>query len=204
MYLPVGAADGVLGHAGRGATDARPVEVFAYTDPSDGTTRYATLTAVVTTYERNAGVSRVYTAGADITDPAAGSPHVRQVRVAPTYRRRSPIGTSGSASGRRRARTGSVQQVPRHRGASARAVFLVERPDASYDPRMSEAIAFDTHRFVERLTESGFTERQAETLAEEHAAMRSGNLAIRTDIAAFRADIAGVEARVKAAKSDPS
>lgn len=30
---------------------------------------------------------------------------------------------------------------------------------------MTEAIAFDSHRFVKRLTESGFTERQAETLA---------------------------------------
>ena len=32
---------------------------------------------------------------------------------------------------------------------------------------MSEAIAFDTHRFVKRLTENGFTEKQAETLADE-------------------------------------
>ncbi|MYK88905.1 MAG: DUF1640 domain-containing protein [Acidobacteria bacterium] len=29
---------------------------------------------------------------------------------------------------------------------------------------MSEAIAFDTHRFVKRLTDSGFTERQAELI----------------------------------------
>ena len=60
---------------------------------------------------------------------------------------------------------------------------------------MTEAIAFDTHRFVKRLTESGFTERQAETLAEEHVALLNANLATRTDIAR-------VEARIEAVKAD--
>ncbi len=59
---------------------------------------------------------------------------------------------------------------------------------------MSEAIAFDTHRFVKRLTESGFTEKQAETLAEEHVALLNANLATKADIAAVKADIARVEA----------
>ncbi len=54
---------------------------------------------------------------------------------------------------------------------------------------MSEAIAFDTHRFVKRLTESGFTERQAETLAEEHIALLNANLATKTDIEALKVDI---------------
>ncbi len=63
---------------------------------------------------------------------------------------------------------------------------------------MSEAIAFDTHRFVKRLTESGFTERQAETLAEEHVALLNANLATKADIAAIHADIARVEAGVEA------
>ena len=36
---------------------------------------------------------------------------------------------------------------------------------------MTDVIAFDTHRFVKRLTESGFTEKQAEALAEEHVAL---------------------------------
>ena len=44
---------------------------------------------------------------------------------------------------------------------------------------MAEAIAFDTHRFVERLTESGFTERQA----EEHVVLLNANLATKADIA---------------------
>ena len=63
---------------------------------------------------------------------------------------------------------------------------------------MSEAIAFDTHRFVKRLTESGFTERQAETLAEEHVALLNANLATKADVAAIHADIAKVEAGLKA------
>ena len=54
---------------------------------------------------------------------------------------------------------------------------------------MAEAIAFDTHRFVKRLTESGFTEKQAETLAEEHVALLNANLATKADIAAVKADI---------------
>ena len=82
MYLPAGAADGVLVHSDTVAADARPVEVFSYTDPSDGTKRYATLTATVTTYGRDAGTSWIYTAGADVTAPAAGGTPVRQVRVA--------------------------------------------------------------------------------------------------------------------------
>ena len=36
-----------------------------------------------------------------------------------------------------------------------------------YDGVISEAIAFDTHRFVKNLTASGFTETQAEALADE-------------------------------------
>ena len=39
-----------------------------------------------------------------------------------------------------------------------------------YNRRMTDAIAFDSHRFVKRLTENGFTEQQAETVAEEHVA----------------------------------
>ena len=82
MYLPAGAADGVLSHTDQVAADARPVEVFSYTDPSDGTTRYATQTATVTHYGSDGGVSWIYTSGADVTAPAAGGPHVREVRVA--------------------------------------------------------------------------------------------------------------------------
>ncbi len=59
---------------------------------------------------------------------------------------------------------------------------------------MSEAIAFDTHRFVKRLTDNGFTERQAETLADEHVALLNANLATKADLAAVRTDLAAVKA----------
>ena len=59
---------------------------------------------------------------------------------------------------------------------------------------MTEAIAFDTHRFVKRLTESGFTESQAETLAEEHVALLGFNLATKADLAATKTDLAAVKA----------
>ena len=78
---------------------------------------------------------------------------------------------------------------------------------------MPEAIAFDTHRFVKRLTESGFTEKQAETLAEEHVTLLNANLATKTDIAEIKAgiaeimaetktEIAGVKADIQAMKAD--
>jgi len=59
---------------------------------------------------------------------------------------------------------------------------------------MSEAIAFDTHRFVKHLTDNGFTERQAETLAEEHVALLNANLATKADLAVVRAGLASVKA----------
>ena len=64
---------------------------------------------------------------------------------------------------------------------------------------MSEAIAFDTHRFVKRLTESGFTEKQAETLAEEHVALLNGNLATKADIETLRQE---TRAAIEAVKAD--
>ncbi len=60
---------------------------------------------------------------------------------------------------------------------------------------MPEAIAFDTHRFVRRLTDGGFTEEQAETLAEEHVALLNANLATK-------ADIVKVETRIESVKVD--
>ena len=67
---------------------------------------------------------------------------------------------------------------------------------------MSEAIAFDTHRFVKRLTESGFTEKQAETLAEEHVDLLNANLATKADVEVARADIARVEAGIEALRQE--
>ena len=67
---------------------------------------------------------------------------------------------------------------------------------------MSEAIAFDTHRFVKRLTDCGFTEKQAETLAEEHVTLLNANLATKADIAEIKAEIARVEAGVDAVRQE--
>ena len=54
---------------------------------------------------------------------------------------------------------------------------------------MSEAIAFDTHRFVKRLTETGFTEAQAEALADEQVTLLNSNLATKQDLEAVKADL---------------
>ncbi len=67
---------------------------------------------------------------------------------------------------------------------------------------MTGAIAFDTHRFVKRLTESGFTERQAETLAEEHVALLNANLATKADSAAIHAEITRVEAGIETLRQE--
>ena len=58
---------------------------------------------------------------------------------------------------------------------------------------MSEAIAFDTHRFVKRLTENGFTEQQAEVLADEQVQLLNTNLATQADVAAIHQDIAATQ-----------
>ncbi len=60
---------------------------------------------------------------------------------------------------------------------------------------MSEAIAFDTHRFVKHLTAHGFTEEQAEVLATEQVNLLNSNLATK-------ADIAGVQREIEALKVD--
>ena len=63
---------------------------------------------------------------------------------------------------------------------------------------MSEAIAFDTHRFVKHLTENGFTEQQAEVLADEQVHLLNANLATQADIAAVQRDIEGLRQETKA------
>ena len=59
---------------------------------------------------------------------------------------------------------------------------------------MTEAIAFDTHRFVKNLTAGGFTEKQAETLADEQVHLLNANLATKVDIQAVKVDIQAVKA----------
>ena len=66
---------------------------------------------------------------------------------------------------------------------------------------MNEGIAFDTHRFVKNLTESGFTEQQAEALAKEQVQLLNSNLATKVDIQALKVDIAAVKADVEIFKA---
>ena len=54
---------------------------------------------------------------------------------------------------------------------------------------MSGAIAFDTHRFVKRLTQTGFTEAQAEALADEQVSLLNGNLATKQNLLELKADL---------------
>ena len=54
---------------------------------------------------------------------------------------------------------------------------------------MNEAIAFDTHRFVKRLTDTGFTEAQAEVLADEQVNLLNSNLATKQDLESVKADL---------------
>ena len=63
---------------------------------------------------------------------------------------------------------------------------------------MSEAIAFDTHRFVKNLTQSGFTEKQAEALANEQVNLLNSNLATKTDMLAIQAGIDTTKASLQA------
>ena len=63
---------------------------------------------------------------------------------------------------------------------------------------MSEAIAFDTHRFVKHLTENGFTEQQAEVLADEQVSLLNSNLATQADIAVVQRDIEALRQETKA------
>ena len=75
--------------------------------------------------------------------------------------------------------------------------------DVYMNDLMTETIAFDTHRFVKRLTKNGFSEQQAETLAEEQVALINTNLATKTDVEALRlATKADIETAQQATKAD--
>jgi len=71
---------------------------------------------------------------------------------------------------------------------------------------MSEAIAFDTHRYVKRLMKGGFDELQAETLAAEQVAFLNANLATKSDIARLEAasEARHQETKVEIAKLEAS
>ena len=47
---------------------------------------------------------------------------------------------------------------------------------------MNEATSFDAHRFVKLLMDGGFSEQQAEILADEQVTLLNSNLANKVDI----------------------
>ena len=51
------------------------------------------------------------------------------------------------------------------------------------------AVAFDTLKFSKKLVAAGFTEKQAETLAEEQAALMDDRLATKRDIVDVKRDL---------------
>ena len=63
---------------------------------------------------------------------------------------------------------------------------------------MNDAIVFDSHQFVWNLTASGFTERQAEALANEQVQLLNGNLATKADLASVQTNLEAKLAGVKA------
>ena len=53
----------------------------------------------------------------------------------------------------------------------------------------SPAIQFDTHKFIKHLTAHGFSEEQAEALAEEQVNLLNDNLATKEDIAKIESNL---------------
>ena len=64
--------------------------------------------------------------------------------------------------------------------------------------KAAEAINFDTHKFVKHLTENGFTEQQAEVLAEEQVNLLNSNLATKADIESLRQETKANMANLRA------
>ena len=67
---------------------------------------------------------------------------------------------------------------------------------------MSDAIAFDTYKFVKHLTEKGFTEEQAEALADEQVNLLNSNLATKADIVIVQRDIETLRQETEALRQE--
>ena len=62
---------------------------------------------------------------------------------------------------------------------------------------MNDAITFDSHRFVKHMTKAGFTEQQAEAMAEEQVSLLNSNLATEASLAKVDADLKAEIARLE-------
>ena len=58
-------------------------------------------------------------------------------------------------------------------------------------------LAFDTHKYVKRLTDAGMPEKQAEVIAYEQRSLIEDQLATKQDIAEVKRDIEELRAEVK-------
>ena len=66
---------------------------------------------------------------------------------------------------------------------------------------MKDSLIFDSHEYVKRMTEGGFNEQQAETLATEQADLL-GNLATSQDIETVRQDIETLRQDIQTVRDD--
>ena len=87
----------------------------------------------------------------------------------------------GPAAGRAPARASAGPG----RGRARRRLGRRSGASPSFRP-VTVAIRFDTHRFVKNLMRNGFSERQAEALAEERAALLHGSAATKADLEKVR------------------
>ena len=60
------------------------------------------------------------------------------------------------------------------------------------------ALAFDTHAYIKKLEATGFTEQQAEVLAETQANLLTNQLATKSDIETVQRDMKELETRLVA------
>ena len=59
-------------------------------------------------------------------------------------------------------------------------------------------LAFDTHKFITRLTEAGMAPEQAEVLADTYATILTEQVATKADIRLLQTDIARLDTRIDA------
>ena len=77
----------------------------------------------------------------------------------------------------------------------------IEAAAGHYQAVMKDTLIFDSHGYVKRMTDGGFNEQQAETLAAEQADLLS-NLATRQDIVTVRQDIETVKDGLEMVKNE--
>lgn len=63
-------------------------------------------------------------------------------------------------------------------------------------------IAFDTLKFAKRLKEAGFSEQQAEALAEAEAELFAAHLATKQDIAELKREIAEIRREIEQVRAE--